>query len=1243
MLFHTLLMQAGNLYNYIETLPPSISQRDYSRFKSPQDISAYVDSCLVSLNKLDPCPESSVDEYVRFCVELHDIVDQFPELYADTSLKPHLFTIRALVVLERRYGRQSAEFARFFADYLLYDCNDKVSVKLSSNIAIDGFDADSAYYEHVAYKLNRLSDVDKSSVSLAFSSKNADVLIPFTSPLYKELLLMKLLMGNKVRNVDGFVKMILTQYAGNESGSVLDRKLRLLDCTGLLLSLYDEDLDEESKSRLRTMCLEYAGLFERGFVKIAGDVSISRQANAIHVLAYLQGWKKFLSNREGMSSTVGHLDRVADVFYGHLELEPRSYREAFERFKSDEEVYFRPELPGTLEDNELLYKFLLALNVGVKKDFPFDKIDSLLPPILQWKEKELQKKKVGLNALDYCLVCLDYIDKYLDTEFTWDIGDGTDEDMERRKARKELLLNRGWTGKQADGYIASSNILDFAIEYMINISGYNVDASPGLMYRAAKRKFEQGDLERALLYSVMANDIFEICDRLDVEWADNKRILTIARDKVENNDTGYERLARWVAKFEVGLRDHFEEEQTAGYCDFLVRLYCTLSEHDRSRGDLDNAVEWTEKALDFIYLKEGSVWAPKDGSYVLTPAGSAIEIPVRYQQWKNALSRGRDNECDSLLEEAYNAVYDYILFNRNSFGFHDTAFVVAHEYYGNWSNRNRDDEDKDVSHEVKLLSNDVRETLKNYAARMHPRARTSYYNLAQKALREYNGILANRDTVQGAESICDNLLVSRGLKLLDERLLKQGLMNDEECKRIQTRITNLEGVNKEELKTLFREDYYGHKLEERALTSQGLLDILAVSYSDIKEHLGEKSVVVEFFKAPFWNDAKYGNGQVNDEYGFWAVLMSKTGSVGPIPLCDSSQLPVIPSKGPSTETMEQLSSLIWHPLLPYLDVADTIYIVPDAELHNCPVEYLPCGENQYMCDRYDMRRISSAKEIMNENSVRQPWDIALFGNMFYDDDQAYGDFDETGDVSQFDAPLTTTADLLRGMLSKKSYLEGTLHEIEEIEELFVSKGLQCKMHSGMESTEKEFRKLDGKMPGIVHLATHGCYWPYIDLTGDLDLSKASFLKDETGRYAFGDPLNRSVVLFTGANATLGGEQRDRESDGILTARELSGMDLSAVKLFVLSACQTALGDIEEDGVFGLQRAIKQAGGNAILMSLWEVNDSATMELMTSFYENLLSGMGMGEALQRARKKLRDNDLYAHPKFWAPFILLDALD
>lgn len=113
-------------------------------------------------------------------------------------------------------------------------------------------------------------------------------------------------------------------------------------------------------------------------------------------------------------------------------------------------------------------------------------------------------------------------------------------------------------------------------------------------------------------------------------------------------------------------------------------------------------------------------------------------------------------------------------------------------------------------------------------------------------------------------------------------------------------------------------------------------------------------------------------------------------------------------------------------------------------------------------------------------------------------------------------------------------------------------------------------------------------------------------------------------------------------DGILTAQEIAQLNLQDLQLTVLSACQTGLGELREDGVFGVQRGFKKAGAHTLVMSLWSINDVATQLMMTSFYEARLNGLSRHDAFKKAQATVRAQEKFSNPHYWASFIMLDDI-
>jgi CHAT domain-containing protein len=135
-------------------------------------------------------------------------------------------------------------------------------------------------------------------------------------------------------------------------------------------------------------------------------------------------------------------------------------------------------------------------------------------------------------------------------------------------------------------------------------------------------------------------------------------------------------------------------------------------------------------------------------------------------------------------------------------------------------------------------------------------------------------------------------------------------------------------------------------------------------------------------------------------------------------------------------------------------------------------------------------------------------------------------------------------------------------------------------------------------------------------------------------------MQLSGVLLAGANnAWVGNVIPHGVEDGILTADEISRLDLRNTKIAVLSACDTGLGDIDEvNGVFGLQRGLKMAGVKTIIMSLWKVPDIETSLMMTNFYRLLFSGVDRYKAFSEAVNIVRAK--CPQPYYWAGFVMLD---
>ncbi|MBK9018430.1 MAG: CHAT domain-containing protein [Saprospiraceae bacterium] len=134
---------------------------------------------------------------------------------------------------------------------------------------------------------------------------------------------------------------------------------------------------------------------------------------------------------------------------------------------------------------------------------------------------------------------------------------------------------------------------------------------------------------------------------------------------------------------------------------------------------------------------------------------------------------------------------------------------------------------------------------------------------------------------------------------------------------------------------------------------------------------------------------------------------------------------------------------------------------------------------------------------------------------------------------------------------------------------------------------------------------------------------------------------RSGLILAGGNYAwqTGKPLKPDMDDGILTAYEISQMNLANTELVVLSACETGLGDIEgNEGVYGLQRAFKIAGAKYLVMSLWQVPDQETSVFMTTFYKHWLEGKTTIPDAFRTTQEMRER--FINPYQWAGFVLVE---
>lgn len=338
----------------------------------------------------------------------------------------------------------------------------------------------------------------------------------------------------------------------------------------------------------------------------------------------------------------------------------------------------------------------------------------------------------------------------------------------------------------------------------------------------------------------------------------------------------------------------------------------------------------------------------------------------------------------------------------------------------------------------------------------------------------------------------------------------------------------------------------------------------------------------------------------------------------------------------SGEEKKKLYQKIWQPLLPYLEGCTNVFYSPTGILYEINLDYIGNDDYDMICDSLNLYRLSSTRELCKHNYFKPKDSAILYGNIAYSLD--------IPDMDNYSVPKyrsTTRAGFVP--------LKGTAVEIDSVMSNFIAHGYNSHSFYQEIATETSFRELSGKAPSIIHLATHGFYYSKESIEKELQYANyIAFQYNKSDLYHSGLALSGAQDTWVNNNMTEEIDfgkyfNMDQNSDGILLSAEISQLDLSNVDLVVLSACETALGEIRTDGVFGLQRGFKLAGVNSIIMSLWKVDDDATQILMNHFYKKYLDGVSKREALIEAQKVVRETPGYEDPYYWAAFVLLDGLN
>lgn len=316
---------------------------------------------------------------------------------------------------------------------------------------------------------------------------------------------------------------------------------------------------------------------------------------------------------------------------------------------------------------------------------------------------------------------------------------------------------------------------------------------------------------------------------------------------------------------------------------------------------------------------------------------------------------------------------------------------------------------------------------------------------------------------------------------------------------------------------------------------------------------------------------------------------------------------------------EEHSRQIWsEQMMSAIGGAEKIYFAPDGVLNQIGIEYM------FPDTAKRLYRLTSTRELIKRRRVDGRRAAAVIGGMEYDTLIAASSGRGNDELAY---------EFLRKERVRARKLVNSQPECESVIAVRHNEGDTLLIN--IEATEQNFRAVAGRY-GVLLVSTHGyCR------------TKEKFESSDFPRRDVVDrSMSESGLLFSGVNREL--KDRQSDLDGILSAKELSEMDLSGVDVCVVSACEGARGRVSVDGSYGLQRGLKAAGVGGMVLSLWEVNDESTRFFMTQLCRRMEEGMDVHDAFWRARSDLRDfatqdgRKLYDTPSKYNAFILIDVM-
>lgn len=640
---------------------------------------------------------------------------------------------------------------------------------------------------------------------------------------------------------------------------------------------------------------------------------------------------------------------------------------------------------------------------------------------------------------------------------------------------------------------------------------------------------------------------------------------------------------------DLGSKDPFY----AGVLNNLALLYIQMNK-------LDKVEDYMKRSAD-VYKQRFGEQNPNYAK-VLNDLGNFYRM------------QGKFGEADTNLQQAHNIRKVALSENHPDYvkGIEDLGILY-------WK---KGDFAKAKTHYGEAMSKSL-DFINRYFPPMSEAEKTKYWDvLHPRFQRFYNyAVEASYTDPTVLHDMMNYQIATKGLLLSATNKVKQAILNSSDQALIRDYLAWID--QKETLAryySLTKEDLTNQKIDLAALESRAnaLERSLSerskdfsqgyaadrIDYKSVRDLLTEQEAVVEVVRLNGFDK------DLTNEVRYVALILTKGAQEPKMVLLENgTQLETRYAKFYKNAVTQRVDDdysyeQYWSRIEPFVAGKKTIFFSPDGVYNQINLNTLKKSDGQYLVNRFDIVVLGNSKDLIEIKSRK-------------------------AGAPKKDAFLLGFPDYGGNAVAA---LPGTKIELDGVSKILKANGYQVTAVTEKQASEKNLKALRG--PRLLHIATHG----YFLQDAEISSGSAAGISAESAR---NNPLLRSGLLLAGASPTLQGTSMpnlESNDNGVLTAYEAMNLSLEGTDLIILSACETGLGDVKAgEGVYGLQRAFQVAGANALVMSLWKVDDAATQMLMTNFYTNWAKTGDKLKAFKQAQIQLMAK--YKEPYYWGAFVMM----